>query len=1051
MRMRLGLDLGTNSLGWCLLELNEKGNPFKIIKSGVRIFSSGREAKTYTTLNAERRTARSARRNRDRYLQRRTYLMQTLIKLGLMPQDEKDRKNLQLLDPYELRAKSIKEKIDLCELGRVIFHLNQRRGFKSNRKDAGKKDVGDMKKSIKLREKIEGFQTVGEYLCSFHKDGKPVRARRREENKGLYDFCIDRPMLEEEFDLIWKNQQKFYGKNSILSDENKEKIHKIIFFQRPLKPQIVGKCFFYPEEERAPKASIDFQKFRLWQNVNNLKWRTPEEYKFQELSVKIKKYLFKKIFSQQKMVVSKIEELLEKKLDKYEIICNYRSQSAKLSFKGNELDKAFKKVKKKRLTDEQKDKLISKLSETVEDDGVRRFLEDDEIRKWLQEEKFEKDDIDYILGNFKVDLPKGHSDLSIKAIKDLLPSLEEGHRYDEACKKVFGNHSEQRYEKTLSKLPPYNTFEPLQKYIVPRKKKNKNEEEDKRISNPTVHIALNQLRLVVNDLITHFGNPEEIVIELTRDLPMGSKTKREYNKKQEKNRKNNERINSELLKLKQICNRDNRERYKLWEELAKSPNDRKCPYSGKTINIKDLFSNKNKIEVDHILPYSKTLDDSLSNKVVCFREENRKKTNKTPFETYGSNTKIYNKILNRVQKFKNKRKIWRFEEDALDKFKEEGGFLERQLNDIRYISKIARIYLISLIEDKSKCWVVKGQLTTRFRYYWGCNKILSNGENIKNRDDHRHHALDAAVIGCTSRSMIQKISTHAGRTREGLEKPGENNPTERIFKNYPKPWGNFRKDLENSISKIIVSHKPTRHYEGQIHEDTAYGVKGGPNLRGEYMVESRLYLLEKNSKKKIKLKKAHTRKMVGIKYKEKLEQIVSFDENKKEEKIKEFKEKYNIKKLRIREHKSVFPVGEGHTGFIGGNNWAYDVFEKSDGSWGKYVISVFEAYKHISQKPKNFPKRKWLEKFQPWKKNCHEAKLVARLHANDLFILQQDCKNQIFRVSSIGGDTQIVATEHYLGLDEKTYPTRNMKKLKEQGFKKINISPAGFYHAVENY
>ena len=329
IKTRLGLDLGTNSLGWSLLELDQKGEPFKIVKTGVRIFSSGRDAKTNTTLNAERREKRSARRRRDRYLQRRSYLMKILVKIGFMPSNEDERKKLQILNPYELRAKALDQKIDIHGIGRIFFHLNQRRGFQSNRKDASDKDSGDMKESIKqFKEMIgeKGCRTMGEYLYLFDRDSwdrekgrrKPIRARRRGENKGLYDFYPERNMLKDEFHAIWDYQKKFYDDDDIFSKDNEDKIFNIIFHQRPLKPPIIGKCSFVDGEDRAPKALISFQKSRLWQEINTLKYRNSSEYRFKEIPIETRRNLVTGQRDSNKPVIT-LSEKMEFHSEKYSL------------------------------------------------------------------------------------------------------------------------------------------------------------------------------------------------------------------------------------------------------------------------------------------------------------------------------------------------------------------------------------------------------------------------------------------------------------------------------------------------------------------------------------------------------------------------------------------------------------------------------------------------------------------------------------------------------------------------------------------------------------
>lgn len=134
MTYRLGIDLGTNSIGWCALNLNDEGRPCATRDGGVRIYSDGRAARTGTSLAVDRRNARAARRRRDRYLRRREVLLQELVRFGLLPRDEADRQAMAAVDPYAIRNAALTEKVPPAFIGRALFHLNQRRGFKSNRK-----------------------------------------------------------------------------------------------------------------------------------------------------------------------------------------------------------------------------------------------------------------------------------------------------------------------------------------------------------------------------------------------------------------------------------------------------------------------------------------------------------------------------------------------------------------------------------------------------------------------------------------------------------------------------------------------------------------------------------------------------------------------------------------------------------------------------------------------------------------------------------------------------------------------------------------------------
>ena len=274
----LGLDIGTNSIGWCLIE--QDGDGGRIIDTGVRIFSDGRDPKSGASLAVDRRVARSMRRRRDRYIGRREAFLKALKRLRLMPVDATEAKLLADRDPYELRARALDERLEPSETGRALFHLNQRRGFKSNRKaERRSKDAEDGKiataaKALDEKMRETGARTLGEFLHKRLQAGDHARVRMGSGNQG-YDFYPERRHVEAEFDAIWSAQAKHHP--ALLSKEARETLHRILFFQRPLKEPEVGVCTFITGERRLPKAHPLFQERRLYEEVNQLEITTPGE------------------------------------------------------------------------------------------------------------------------------------------------------------------------------------------------------------------------------------------------------------------------------------------------------------------------------------------------------------------------------------------------------------------------------------------------------------------------------------------------------------------------------------------------------------------------------------------------------------------------------------------------------------------------------------------------------------------------------------------------------------------------------------------------------
>lgn len=243
VKYRLGLDLGTNSIGWAVLRLDDENKPTAIIRAGVRIFSDGREAKTKTSLAVNRREKRSQRRRRDRYLMRRNTLIKTLIDLGFFPRDTDERKGLVSNDPYEIRNRALTEAVSPAEFARALYHINQRRGFKSNRKTEAREEPkqGSIKFATReLAEELESnedIKTIGQWLYKRKIENKPVRIKptNSDLNSPKYDVYISRSMMEDEFNQIWDAQYNFWSIKDkeiakLFSNNNKEKIFEIIFY-----------------------------------------------------------------------------------------------------------------------------------------------------------------------------------------------------------------------------------------------------------------------------------------------------------------------------------------------------------------------------------------------------------------------------------------------------------------------------------------------------------------------------------------------------------------------------------------------------------------------------------------------------------------------------------------------------------------------------------------------------------------------------------------------------------------------------------------------------
>ena len=1006
-KTRLGVDMGTNSIGWILFQLDEKGEIVEIRAAGVRIFASGRDLRADVSSNEARRKARQMRRRRDRYLQRRNALMTKLREFGLMPEEQNARRDLQDLSPYRLRARAVSGRIDLHHLGRAIFHIGQRRGFKSNRR-TDKQTDGPVSESVdEFRKKIGG-NTVGQFLASIHEKGEPVRARRHgTTKKDLYSYYPDRAMIEEEFNAVWKKQAEFHSE--VLTEDKREILFDVIFHQRPLKSPIVGRCRFFPEEYRAPKALPSFQRFRILQDINHLRYYD-ENGEAQPLSPETRNDALQTLKGGGNLTFVQLNRKMKNRGEiGGDVAFNLQDEKRK-EIKGSVPDKTMGKILSQKwsvFTLSKKDSLVSVLLDDAKsDDEAIAELRD----KWeLSEEEAKKCIQENLDGKTET---AGRAALSAKAIAALMPYLEKGMRYDEAVAEAEERGRLPRSEhdgETLRRLPEYPKV--LKEWCVPRTHEDEGNSDNWRIPNPTVHIAMNQLRHLVNDIIRKHGMPDGVVVELARDLPMGKKTKKELLDRQSENQKKREKWRKEIEDFGFRASSDSILRMQLWNEIG-TANNRPCVYCGKQFGVRAVLSDE--CEVDHILPFSKTLDDGIGNKILCCRQCNREKGNHTPHETWGGNGERYAEILERAKKLP-KSKHAKFLPDAMGKYdRGEGGFLARQLTDTQYIARAAKRYLECVIPRD--VYVIPGRLTAILRRQWGLNNILGDGGE-KTRRDHRHHAIDAAVVGATTRSVLQRMATQAER----------DDSTARLHSDAPAE--NFRAMVENAVRKIVVSHKPNRQREGQLHNETAYSLRGDVNESGPTKVMHRVFVNDLNLSKAKKIVSDHLRK--------ELITVCESADGKKDMKsrLAEWGEKNGVRRVLLRDTLSVIAVrdreGKPYKAHKKDGNWAMEIYETAKG-WGGEVISTF----HANQK--NYVPK--------WRQQSPLPPMVMRLHKNDMVAVDgKDGGREIYCVKEISGNN-IVMVEH-----SDANPARHAKvlrkapnELRKIGGRKIHISPAGF-------
>ncbi len=988
---RLGLDLGTNSLGWFVVWLDRDGErwrPSGLGPGGVRVFPDGRDPQSGTSNAVDRRTARGARKRRDRFVDRRKQLMDALVRHGLMPAEEKDRKALEALDPYELRAKALDGALPAHHVGRALFHLNQRRGFLSNRKAEKKEDdKGAIKQgATKLKEAMEAdkARTLGEFLWHRHQNRESVRARNVATGpKAAYDFYPTRDLFRAEFDALWNAQAPHHAS---MKQDAREEIARIVFFQRPLKQPPVGKCSFDPATEpfendpegyRCPWAHPLAQRFRILKEVRNLEVRETGKAS-RKLSKEDGDKVALALQQNNKVSFDKIRALLELPTE-----ARFNLESERRDhLKGDELAERlanrnlFGKTWRGLALERQiaiAEKLLGEADEKA-------------LVSWLQAEC----GLTAAVADKVADaaLPDSHCRLGLRALKKLLPIManeiaadgKSGVQEHDAAARAGYDHAKLPTGEILDRLPYYGEWLP-DAVVGSGDERAKKEKRFGQFPNPTVHIGLGQLRRLVNALIEEYGAPEQVSIELARDLKRSQDERREEDARQAKNQKKNDERKDKLKEIG-IVNVSGADlmKMRLWEELGDVV--KLCPFSGRPISLTQLMSAE--IEVEHLIPYADSLDNSAANKTVCFTSANRMKGKQTPFEAYGHSAEWPEVSARAANLPGNKR--WRFAPDARERLNRDGrDFLDRQLMETRWLSSLARQY-VSAVCNPNQVWVVTGQHTGLIRGKWGLNTLLPdhNFTTAKNRADHRHHAIDALVVAVTDRSLLQRIAGEYDNERDKIE--------------VPLPWSTLRDDLEAALKRMIVSHKPDHGYQGKLHEDTAYGTvkqeefdEKGKSL-GNLVYRKALAALTDNEIDRIRdrrlrdMVRAHvdTAAKNGVPL---AKALIDFRDSVRDPHI-----KHGLKRVRLVKSEKpdyLVPVKDPRTGAVyksysAGKNVFIEIFERPDGSWDGEAATFFQANQTSHA--------------LTWQTKFPGSRLLMRLFKDDLLRIDYEGERRTVRV-----------------------------------------------------
>lgn len=771
----LGLDIGIASVGWAMIEIDEEENPVRLIDLGVRVFERAEVPKTGDSLAAARRLARSVRRLTRRRAHRLLRARRLLKREGVLQAADFDENGLIKSlpnTPWQLRAAALDRKLTPLEWSAVLLHLIKHRGYLSQRKNEGEtadKELGALLKGVADNAhalQTGGFRTPAELaLNKFEKESGHIRNQR-----GDYSHTFSRKDLQAELNLLFEKQKEFG--NPHVSDGLKEGIETLLMTQRPALSgdavqKMLGHCTFEPAEPKAAKNTYTAERFIWLTKLNNL--RILEQGSERPLTATERATLMDEPYRKSKLTYAQARKLLGLEDTAFFKGLRYGKDNAEASTLMEM--KAYHAISRALEKEGLKDKKSPlNLSPELQDEigtAFSLFKTDEDITGRLKD-RVQPEILEALLKHISFDK---FVQISLKALRRIVPLMEQGKRYDEACAEIYGDHYGKKNAEEKIYLPPIPADE---------------------IRNPVVLRALSQARKVINAVVRRYGSPARIHIETAREVGKSFKDRKEIEKRQEENRKDREKAAAEFQEYFPNFVGEPKSKDILKLRLYRQQNC-KCLYSGKEINLGRL-NEKGYVEIDHALPFSRTWDDSFNNKVLVLGSENQNKGNRTPYEYLNGkdNSREWQEFKARVEtsRFPHSKK----QRILLQKFDEE-GFKERNLNDTRYVNRFLCQFFADHMrltgKGKRRVFASNGQITNLLRGFWGLRKVRAEND--------RHHALDAVVVACSTVAMQQKI-TRFVRYKEmnafdGKTIDKETGEVLHQKTHFPQPWEFFAQEV----------------------------------------------------------------------------------------------------------------------------------------------------------------------------------------------------------------------------------------------------------------
>jgi len=1077
----IGLDIGVTSVGWAIVALDDCDKPCGIIGLGSRIFDAAEHPKTGESLATPRREARGSRRRLRRHRHRNERIRWLLLDQNVIDKDALDRLfSGHLEDIYSLRVRALDELLTGEELARLLIHLSQRRGFQSNRKNPSTDEDGLILSAVSNNQAImkeNGYRTVGEMLL------RDPRFSAHKRNKGgEYIATVSRRLIEEEVHLIFAAQRKLLSPHA--TEALEDAYLNILLSQRSFDDgpggnspyggnqieKMVGSCTFCPDHPRAAKATYTFEYFTLLEKINHI--RILHNGHTLPLTAEQRAALISLAHSTENVDFARIRKVLSLPDDARFNVVRYQEENAANCEKKQKLGclRAYHQMRKA-LDRLSRDYILS-LPVSHRDaiaTALTQYKTTAKIAQYLEQEDLPEALISAVetIGNFS-----GYGHLSIHACSAIIPHLETGMNYSDACTAAgFQFKGHDGCTRTMLLHPTEADYES--------------------ITSPVARRAISQTIKVVNAIIRkQKTSPTFINVEVARELAKSFSERNRIKKENQANQAANERCMARLREEFGLLSPSGQDlvKLKLYEQQKGF-----CPYSQTQMSISRLFES-GYAEIDHIIPYSISFDNSYKNKVLVLASKNRDKGNRLPLQylqgEQAEKFKVW--VKNEVKDYK-KRQLLLKETITEEERKQ---FRERTLQDTKTASRFILNYLNDHLQfspfrarGAKHVTAVNGTITSYMRKRLGISKVRANGD--------LHHAVDALVVACTTEAMIQQISSHTAyrecRYTRGLQESyAVDESTGEVLKRFPDPWEKFKLELEAYFSSnpaavladlhlplyrscglvppkqpVFVSRVPQRHVTGAAHEAT---VKS-PRLLDSDLVCEKDYVIVKRPLQELKLKNGgiehyYRQEDDRLLYEALLNRLQEFHGDAKKAFAEEFRKPRHdgspgpvVKKVKLREPTTLNVKIHGGNGVAdNGSLVRTDVFYVE--GEGYYLIPIYVA----DTLKKELPQKACVahESYKEWKP-MRDEDFVFSLYKNDLIRISG---SKMIALSRIREDSdlpkQLEADSHmlyYQGMDissagikcishDNAYEKRLGVKTLES-IEKYTVDVLGEYHRVK--